>query len=181
MGTISRYVSDEIRPRLGRILFHKSFLSSLVIGIVYFFGGEHVSGTTIKVKDIAGTFLAYGAIALGFCVAGFALVVAFPNEGFAKLLANHNKRKALNSYSNLLFVFSWTGMLHWLLILFSIAVLSVFPETITDLKFGTLNLKTILCSFTVSLVVYCLLQFLLLILTLHQVGAVYIKHLHENK
>jgi hypothetical protein len=182
MGTISRYVGAEIRPRLGRIVFHPSFMISLVVGIAFYLYGYYASKIIFKVVDAGNTVLGYSAIALGFCVVGFALVVTIPNDNLARLIAGEKRPGApSNSYSNLLFVFSWTAFLHWLLILISVAVLLINRDGEISLTPWTHTLPRAVVTILVFLLTYCLLQLLILILTLQQIGQIYITYLRGKK
>jgi hypothetical protein len=71
--------------------------------------------------------IAYASIALGFCVAGLTISLTLPDRDFASHLATLKcPGQSTNSYSDLLFVFSWTAIAHWgvILMLFVVILLT---------------------------------------------------------
>lgn len=80
--------------------------------------------------DAVAVTIAYAAIAFGFAVAGLTVALTLPDDKFVHHLATakpknerlrNNPRKP-NAYSDLLFVYSWTALLHWLVIVCSFAM-----------------------------------------------------------
>ncbi|HSE19223.1 MAG TPA: hypothetical protein VLB46_19330 [Pyrinomonadaceae bacterium] len=168
------YLRHEVRPRIGSI-FDSVFWIAAICGAIFGFWGAHLVPKTTTAGTIAIALLTYAAIALGFSLAGLTLVLTLPNTSFVTLLYQTKpQRKKHDSYSDLIFVFSWTAIVHWLIVFVSIVlVLFVNPQQPAfELE------KNRLCSgVTTGLAIYALCQFLVTLITLAQVGKTYTDHL----
>lgn len=138
------YVKTGLLPRLGRILFQPQVLLSVVIGASCFHWGPSLAAAQLKASDVGGMILTYAAIAFGFCITGMALVLTLPSDRFLKTLQNHKSdTKGQSSYLDLLFVFSWTAVCHWLLVVSAIAAI-LMRGTVRSLDhFGRLRVASI--------------------------------------
>jgi hypothetical protein len=158
----------------------EAFLAAAVTMIFLVYGGK-LFETSPKIGDLTTGLIAYASIALGFCVAGLTISLTLPDRDFASHLATFKlPGQTTNSYSNLLFVFSWTAIAHWgaILVLFVVILLSESGSPL--LPIGHTKCRTVVVSAIAGLCTYCLCQFLITLITLSQVGAVYIKHLAER-
>src|SRR5437870_1958753 len=115
------YSSKMVLPRAFTILFSSELFFSVVVGSIAGYYGGHWVPTTTTTSAVAVAFLTYASIALGFSLAGLTLALTLPNEGFVQLLSTNRPRGSkYDSYSALLFVFSWTAIIHWLLVVIAV-------------------------------------------------------------
>lgn len=176
-----KYISREVLPRWKSILIASDFWIAVIIGIVVGSYGDHISLGSSKIAGGAVAILTYAAIALGFCLAGLTLTLTLPNADFVKrLAATKLPNSKTNSYSNLIFVFSWTAILHWLIVVISVLALVFFDADAQLLLNSATTLWRIITGSIFFCVSYALFQFLITLITLSQVGSVYIKHLERQ-
>lgn len=180
-----QYFRDEGIPRLWNIVVSPESLIAVLVAGAFLKWGGHFFSQAPKIGDLTTGLIAYAAIALGFCVAGLTISLTLPDQDFAaKLAVLKNGEEPTNAYSDLLFVFSWTAIAHWfaLIVLFT---LTLFAEgTSPLLPVGHSHLRGWVISLIACICTYCLCQFLITLITLSQVGNIYIKHLiecHPNK
>jgi hypothetical protein len=175
-----QYLRDEGVPRLRQILVSPESLIAVLVGGAFLGWGGKFFSQSPKIGDITTGLIAYAAIALGFCVAGLTISLTLPDQDFAAKLALSKKGKeTTNAYSDLLFVFSWTAIAHWLalVVLFT---LTLFAESTSPLlPIGHSCLRGLIGSLIACICAYCLCQFLITLITLSQVGNIYIEHLIE--
>ena len=155
------------------------------MGGAFLWRGDRFFSAFPKIGDLTTGLIAYASIALGFCVAGLTISLTLPDRDFAtKLACLKGKDEPTNTYSDLLFVFSWTAIAHWcaLIVLFT---LTLFAESTSPLlPSGHSRLRGWIVSLIACICTYCLCQFLITLITLSQVGNIYIRHLvkcHANK
>jgi hypothetical protein len=109
--------------------------------------------------------------------------LTIPDAQFARELATatppaqgfkHTRRKP-NAYADLLFVFSWTAVAHWVVILAGLVALLTrgFDRALAHGDLATRATDALL-AFVVA---YAALQFLITLITLAQVGNTYITRL----
>jgi hypothetical protein len=85
-----------------------------------------------------------------------------------------------SGYSDLLFVFSWTAVVHWAVIVFGLVELVAcdYGGALVETPYDLLaRLRLGLLTF---LVLYAVFQFLITLITLSQVGNRYIEHLRDR-
>lgn len=173
-----QYLRDESIPRCRKILVTpETAISLIVTGLLIRYGNIFFS-VTPKLGDVTTGLIAYAAIALGFCVAGLTISLTLPDRDFASHLAHlKDDDERTNAYSDLLFVFSWTAIAHWVA-LAALFVLLLFVESSSALFPRTAGLgRTWAVSIVAGICTYCLCQFLITLITLSQVGRTYINHL----
>src|SRR5205814_1101414 len=86
------------------------------------------------------------------------------------------KKKKHDAYSELIFVFSWTAFVHWIVVCMSVVlVLIVDPQQ----QAFTIQRYRLRSGIVTGLSIYAFLQFLVTLITLAQVGATYLKHLQD--
>lgn len=175
------YAKTGLLPRLGRIIFQPQVLLSVAIGTSSFHWGPNLAAAQLKASDVGGMILTYAAIAFGFCITGMALVLTLPSDRFLKTLQKHQSdTKGQSSYLDLLFVFSWTAVCHWLLVVSAIAAIllrGAAPALLTTSDgFGW----RAFLSWFAGICAYSLIQFLMTVITLSQVGELYSKELSKT-
>lgn len=177
INSLSVYLWREVLPRKKGIVVSGDFFLALIGGIASGYWGASFVPSTTTVGSLAIALLTYAAIALGFTLAGLTLVLTLPNESFVKLLCfSIPPKRNHDSYSDLLFIFSWTAVLHWLILLVSIGMLLFVNPQEPAFPFER---HRVVSGLATGLTVYGLLQFLVTLITLAHVGATYIKHLRK--
>jgi hypothetical protein len=175
-----QYFRDDGAPRLRQILISPESLIAILVGGAFLRWGDRAFSQSPKIGDLTTGLIAYASIALGFCVAGLTISLTLPDQDFAaKLACLKNDGDPTNAYSDLLFVFSWTAIAHWLALIVLLA-LTLFAESTSPLlPVGHSSLRGWVVSVIAGICTYCLMQFLITLITLSQVGNIYIKHLIE--
>jgi len=181
---LKQYLLDEGVPRWRSIILTpETFIAILVSAVFLLYGDQWFDKP--KIGDLTTGLIAYASIALGFCVAGLTISLTLPDRDFASKLATLKRPgESTNSYSDLLFVFSWTAVVHWAAVLLLFVVILLSESNTTLLPAGHSRTRAWIVALIAGWCTYCLCQFLITLITLSQVGAVYIKHLadfHANK
>jgi len=171
-----QYVRDEAAPRWKEIIWTSETLLAVLAAAVFFVKGPHFFADYPKVGDLTTGIIAYASIALGFCIAGLTISLTFPEADFTRTLATTTTGNS-SSYSKLLFVFSWTAVVHWLLVVATFMVVLLVDGSSPLLPRSETVVRRAALAFTCGLCVYCLCQFLITLITLSQVGGVYINFL----
>ena len=180
IGALGWYLRREMIPNLGSILHWTSaiWVSALIGGVVGYWGGYLIPSTT-TVGVVAGALLNYAAIALGFVLAGLSLILTLPHAQFVEMLWNTRpKDKKHNAYSALLFGFSWTAFVHWIIVIMSVFLLLVVDPQQPAFIMQRHRLRS---GIVTGLGVYAFCEFLVTLITLAQVGATYTKYLRDEE
>ncbi len=180
---VSQYAREEVLPRYKRIALGGHFILAFFLAVLVAARGEVVFATGPKVGEVVPVILTYAAIALGFCVAGLTVALTIPDREFAYKLAKKTLRPrspTQNAYSDLLFVFSWTALAHWTTIAASVAALLASRGQAVILPYGASVLNRVFVGIVVFLSSYGFFQFLITLITLSQVGRVYIQSLGDR-
>lgn len=175
-----QYFRDDGVPRLRKIFISPESLVAIVVAVAFLKWGDRMFSQSPKIADVTTGLIAYAAIALGFCVAGLTISLTLPDQDFAtKLACLKDSDEPTNAYSDLLFVFSWTAIAHWLALIVLFA-LTLFVEGSSPLlPIGHSRLRGVWIAATAGICAYCLCQFLITLITLSQVGNIYIRHLAD--
>jgi len=185
ISTLRQFFKNELYPRRRDLLTDSSLIISFIVAVLFQikYRGIHITDFTI-----GGLFLvlmAYATITFGFCLSGITLTFIIPNTDFILWIASHHKgmqkdNTHRNFFSELLFIFIWTGILHWLLIITSLFIIFNFGWK-TNLVINSLAIDgiiiTIIQLIYILFIQYCLLQFLWTLFALHQVSSLYLRHL----
>jgi hypothetical protein len=194
---IRRYFRVQVIPRWASVLGGSEFVVAVLAATLFGVFADHTGLAGAKVGDVGTALLAYAAVAFGFSIAGLTIALTIPNEKFVSKLATteHSspvnerrgtwtrrlKPKNANAYSDLLFVFSWTAWSHWTLVVASFGFLAACGFDAVLLPPSPTLLHRVLTSLLVFLAVYALSLFLVTLITLTQVGAVYIRDLRDSE
>ncbi len=182
--SIHQYVTEEVCPRIVDILTGSEFILSVLLSAAIAIWGDKVLFGSVKMEQISTALLTYSAIALGFCIAGLTLVLTLPNSEFTKKLSESKLDPQVNNgrdaYSDLLFVLSWAAICHWLIIVVVILaiVFNGFDTKIFDA--GPSVYRRVGVGITAFVSLYGLFQFLIVLITLSQVGRVYIAEIKKK-
>lgn len=189
LRTLSSYIKHEVWPRRAPIVLSSQALLSVLAGFAFYLWGKHLESGQTDLTDILTVVLAYGAIAFGISLAGLTVALTLPNDRFTTLLATVEPPTAkgrfagirrrfarldANAYSDLLFVFSWTALIHWLLIALGFGLL-VARGGAAHLLGDSPNLATKISAAALALItIYAVCQFLVVVVTISQVGRTYV-------
>jgi len=159
------YATKGLLPRLRRIVINLGFALSIVIGVTCFSQGPNLPVAQLKSSDVGSMILTYAAIAFGFCITGMALVLTLPNDRFLKSLQCHKiDSKSQSSY----------------LVVSGIAII-IFRGTVPNLMSQSDALGwRLFVSWFFGLCAYSLIQFLMTVITLSQLGHLYSKDLDND-
>jgi hypothetical protein len=181
LRALSQYITSEGRPRWRNIvLTPESFVAAAVV-LAFLKFGDQLFNTFPKIGDLTTGLIAYASIALGFCVAGLTISLTLPDRDFASKLATLRRPgDKTDAYSDLLFVFSWTAIAHWVAVLALFGVILFSESSSCLLPAGHSAIRRWIVAILAGLCTYCLFQFLITLITLSQVGSVYIEFLAEH-
>jgi hypothetical protein len=174
------YFRKEVGPRWRQLLLTSEALIAIVAGWLFSWLGPSSLGSKPLLNEFVTATAAYDAIALGFCVAGMTIALTLPNPELMRRMAK-KEIKGLhgNALSGLLFVFSWTAFMHWIAIVLLLVALVFGGSDKGLLAADASALRRWLIGGLISFNLYCLLQFLITVVTLSQVGNVYIDDLRK--
>jgi len=176
-----QYLRDEIGPRVESIIGGSELWLSLFIGIACAVWGDQILLGKAKIGDIVGGLLTYASIAFGFCLAGLTLALTLPDQNFVKKLATSKvSNRKHDAYSDLLFVFSWTAICHWVAIVAFIAALVLAGPQSDILPAAAPISRRVVVAVIAFITAYGVLRFLITLITLSQVGRLYIMSLHND-
>jgi hypothetical protein len=179
---IVHYLRYETAPRLREVVSGSDFVLAVMLGAGFAIWGGKVSLAEMKVEDITTILLTYAAIAFGFCLSGLTLALTLPDRAFAQELAlAHPKQNGPNSYSNLMFIYSWTAIIHWLVIVASIGILVFSGSDQKILPSNASPGRHLVVGLLIFLSAYGVFRFLVALITLSQVGTAYISNLSKAK
>jgi hypothetical protein len=177
---LSQYARDEVITRLMRVAWSTEVFVAATVGITLGIEGPAWNFAHIKPTEVSTALLTYAAIAFGFCISGMALVLTLPNQTFITwLIQEPIPRKSTNAYSDLLFVFSWTAVCHWLLVVLAFLLLSLGNGRDNLIKWSDTRVWRTFIGILFGITIYSSIQFLLTVITLSQVGRLYIKRIER--
>lgn len=178
-----------------RTFFSVHFIASLAFGVALAYFGSGWPIASARLGDVVVAVLSYAAIAFGFSLAGLTLAITLPDIAFVTYLARRTTGTprtreweapgSRSNYANLLFVFSWTAVVHWLAIMVAFGLLAArgFDAGFLLTKAGMPaaspagSVARGFSGLLAGLTLYAVLQFGATVVTLTQVGRVYIAHL----
>ncbi len=164
------YVWKDVRPRIHRIFFTAHPWLSAVLSLSAA-RGYFPFAADVKFFDVAGALLTYNTVVIGFCVSAMAICFTF-SKRFSKLLCMvKDESTGFSSYRDLVFVFSWTSLAHTIasivvLFLYFFVGNFVFEEMVRN------GFSWVVFVF-LSVELYCIFQFLVTVITVHQAANIY--------
>ena len=182
-------------PRWFEVLSGAELWVALTLSILFAIYGHRVGVGGAKVGEVATVALAYAAVAFGFSLAGLTLALTLPDADFANELATTIKgepRSAIrrftrkfesdqaDAYSELLFIFSWTAIAHWLTVVVSFAFLIKFGFDDVLVPVHASVAHRVAIGIWAFVATYAVSLFLVTLITLSQVGQVYIRRLRKR-
>lgn len=179
MRALSSFLRRQVKPRLAKIIFSGQMALTVgVVGATWAF----TSGQTVVLRNVVQLGTAYTAIAIGFALAGSLSALALPDRAFVDELMNLEVEGQVgDAFANLVFVFTWTGFVHWLLLTELLLVWwLVGSGTVRIAEDSGLGQRAIF-ALCLAVAVYAVLQFLVAILTVSQIGAAYTSFRRSHK
>lgn len=172
IDSLISYIRKDVFPRYHRILFtsHPWLAASVALGAAK---GYFPISEDLKYFAISSSLLTYNTVVIGFCVSAVAICFTFSKRFSSILCKIKDHDSGFSSYQDLVFVFSWTAMVHMcasvviIYLYFSHGDFSLSAEVDGGFSFVVLILLMV--------EIYCFLQFFVTIITVHQVANVYAK------
>lgn len=178
----SWYLRKEVAVRASAIIRGPELWVSVGAGVAVALWGKNIHLGQDKVGDIVTALLTYAAIALGFCLSGLTVALTLPDSEFTKHLATMKPENAKHdSYSDLMFVFSWTALIHWVDVVIAILILVLAGPDEKILPSGSGWVRSAILGGVVFSSVYGVCQFMITVITLAQVGNAYVFRLSQRK
>lgn len=189
ISALLAFVHREALSRTRTIVFSSEVAIAIAGGTLVVVFANDLAIANTATSDVVFVVLAYAAIAFGFSVAGLAVVLTAPDRSFASRLAWSDpatpgiadEPPKRNSYSNLLFIFSWTAFAHWLVVIVSLAVLVALGGETALLAEGSSLKHSVAIGLLVGVTIYAVELFLLTLIALSDVGDSYIKALQRRR
>lgn len=189
ISALLAYAGREVVPRLLPIIRSSELLVAALAGVLFAIFGDQLPIAKTTAGNVVLAVLAYAAIAFGFSVAGLTLVLTGPDPDLASVLAWSDpstpglaeEPPRRSSYSNLLFIFSWTAVAHWLVVVASIALLVGLGSETQLLAEGSSLTHTVAVGLVAGLTVYAVEMFLVTVITLSAVGDTQIRRLQKRR
>lgn len=164
------YFSEEVVPRYSRIFFTSHPWVSATVSLSVTAGLAPIAEKT-KFFEIASPLLTYDTVVIGFCVTAMAICFSF-SKRFSSVLCKIKIGK-FSAYEDLIFVFSWTSMIHMFSSLIIIVMYAMTGDfNIYDVVQGGFSFQVFIFVFVQ---LYSILQFFVTIVTVHQVAKLYAK------
>lgn len=170
---VRRYLQDEAKPRIWSIVKGTELWIGVAVGALAAWQGQYTALRNMTVGELSVIYLTYASIALGFSLAGFTLVLTLPNREFVKRLSADRRTVNTNSYTDLLFIFSWTAIMHWCSIVGWLVLLATVGARGRILPQCAPLWQRVIAGSVIAVAVYAFGQFLITIITLSQAGRVY--------
>jgi hypothetical protein len=180
--SLGRFLWIEVAPRWRRILLTGDVFLTAVVGGVLAWAWQNQHDLTPKAAEVVSALLNYGSIAFGFAITGLTMALALGDSDFVrKMTVTHSDGSKHSSYSDLLFVYAWTALAHVLLI--AVCLFCMFVYEADELFFAA-GLTAVERGFSIALAclsTYCVMHFLIMVLTLSSLGRVYAAHVGRKE
>jgi hypothetical protein len=180
IAALAQYTREEVLVRTRAIVFGTEALISVAVAIATALYGPSWRFAHVRPAELSLAMLTYAAIAFGFCISGMALALTFPNQTFVTWLVEGYPGKKGNVYLDLLFVFSWTAVSHWTLVLLAFFLLALGPERQFLLASSDGWSWRVFVGALCGAASYSFIQFLLTVITLSQVGRLYVRKIERE-
>jgi hypothetical protein len=164
--SIRSFSRQTVIPRWLTIVKSPDCLIALAVGVLCFYG---FSCNEVLRDEIISNLISYTSISLGFSVSSFALILSISSSDLLDSLKSTIGRANQTAYSNLIFIFIWNALCHWVAIV-SLIIVRSFPVLVGFSKANQQLLVQVSYFYFASLITYCFLRFLITIITLSQFG-----------
>lgn len=172
---IGDFVGRDLRPRWVRIVVSAHFLGAVTFTALFALGIIELPVEEQPASNLSGIAITYAAIAFGFSLSTALVLLTLPRLEFLLFLKSEQGATSdSNALEDLLFIFVWTGILHWGLIAMTILLWSASEPGAPLLASTSSWLDRLLVGGWMGVGIYALAQFLVSIITLQQLGRVYV-------
>lgn len=173
---IGNFVVRDLRPRWVRVVGSAHFIGAAVFTALFTLAIIQLPLEQQPASDVGGIVITYAAIAFGFSLSTALVLLTLPRLEFLLFLRSEKAAKSEESaLEDLLFIFVWTGILHWMLIALTILIWSVSEPGQPLLKTTSSWPDRLLVGGWMGFGIYALAQFLVSIITLQQLGRLYVR------
>jgi hypothetical protein len=194
----ARFLIRQVIPRWTTLLGGGEFWIAGTLATLFALNLKRNGLWQSSVGAVSTTALAYAAVGFGFSLAGLVLALTLPDATFAQKLATTARSKVAeggflswrsarrrlqlqtNPYSDLLFIFTWTALAHWVMVVVSFAFLIEYGFGAKLIPGHVAISHRVMLGVWAFVSVYAVELFLLTLITLSQVGRVYIGHLRKS-
>jgi hypothetical protein len=104
------YFRGQVKPRIGLILIRPRVAFAVLVGVVVALDGRHLAIRSVPVAELATAGLAFAALSFGACVVGAVLALTLPAMDAQRWAATRRETGDHSSYSDLIFVFTWSAL-----------------------------------------------------------------------
>ena len=176
MRALLWYLRTQVWPRRAQIALQGQTALALLAGALVAVAGDDLALDDLDTDKFVTAVFAYAALALGACLTGLTVALTLPDRSFAEHLVAQEKEDdaRTTAYGDLVFVFSWTALAHWVVIAAALVTIAVVGDQDLPTLAGDCSIAAALVVLLVTLLVYAMVQFGVTIITLSQVATVYI-------
>lgn len=172
LKSLCRYVVEEVKPRTYDF-FGTDLCLAVTVGCIFGFWGNCILPVNVtKNSEVSTALLTYAALALGFSLAGLTLVLTIPSKALLKAMADDPPPGVKHTaYSDLVFIFSWTALIHWIIVMGSLFLLLLAGTQPLWIHSPSVKFR-ILAGCISAVSAYGLFQFLIVLLSLYHLAQV---------
>lgn len=170
IDSLGTYITRHVRAQASRIFVTVHPYLSFFITVWLMRAPSGHPRTKFTLETLSSTALTYDTVVFGVAVAAMALMIAIPSQEFLYFLSQSGRRGA---YRDLAFVISWTGVVHWIALVLTLASIA-FLDKDTALVFQDRDLLTSGMLFSLTWAqIYGLCQFLVNLLAIFEISDLY--------
>ena len=166
------YYLGQVVPRLRKILWHWTFVLTIMASICLYFCARWTSFGDVSIASLRSNLTAYAALSFGASIGSCVLVLTLPNRDFIRAVSLHKLEGSCHSsYSDLLFVFTFSAMAQLATIGAVVAMYGLGGTEQVLADHASLS-HHVLLILAVVVVVFSVLRLVLVVTTLSQLGVV---------
>lgn len=164
------YTRKDIFPRYQRVIFTSHPWIAAVASLL-FASGYVKTSSGLKYYDVINLLVTYDTVVMGFCVTAITICFTFSKRFSSVLCKSRDSGSGFSAFEDLIFVFSWTAIIHLFSIVISFFAIIFYGNFPMNFPAGVLfELKVFIFSF---FHIYSFLQFFVAVITVHQVAMIY--------
>lgn len=188
LSSLADYWLKQLRPRFATTFGSSEALLAAAAGVAVGLFGHSVGLANARVGDIVVAILTYAAVAFGFCVAALTIALTAPRPRMAIRLATTTREggpigvgdPGNDSYSNLLFIFSWTAIAHWFVIIGSVGLLVALGSDLPFVAEGSSAQHRAAVGLFAAATIYAIEMFAITVISLAGLGEVHVASLRAE-
>lgn len=179
MEDLFTYLRIAAKGHWRKILFSSNPYIALVISIFLIVQPVETIILPYRIGQITDFSTDYNLVILGFSVTGLALVVAIPSITFSKFLSEKNNL-GQSPYRDLIFIFSWTSLLHFLSFIISVFFMFFNEGEFVFIYHNNVSLLLLFSWFYVFVQIYSVIQLSSLMFAIIFVADLYAKFIADR-